>query len=335
MSYVSSFTFHVLRFAFCVLLLSACTAVRLTRPVVKIGLVGPFEGRYRYVGYDAIYAARLALREANAAGGVGGYSVELVAYDDRGTVSGARAAARDLAQDPDVIAVIGHFRDETTEATRALYDQAGLPQVVAATVEGGGVEQTDLLCSLLAFLGDDPASQRVQSEAELACTGGPPITVGVEIPPPPDVDAVLLTLDPVAAGETLVALREAGWRGVVVGGPALGSPLFIQIAGEAATGVIFASSYPWPATDDAFSAAYQSLGPHAPRPGPFALATYQATQALLDAIETATRQGKTPTPQALPLYLDWPPPPAAYIYRWPSATEAPELLTYGELALAR
>jgi len=331
----SRFAFYVLRFTLYVSLLSACTAVHLTRPVVKIGLVGPFEGRYRYVGYDAMYAARLALREANAAGGVGGYSVELVAFDDQGAVSGARAAARSLAQDPDVVAVIGHFRDETTEATRALYDQAGLPLIVAGTVKGGGAGQSDLLCSLLAYLGDALASQRVQwvlpTGAELACAGGPDVMISAEVPPPPEVDAVLLTLDPVTAGETLIALREAGWRGVVAGGPALGSPLFSQVAGEAATGVIFVSPYPWPATeerDDAFSAAYQALGPHVPRPGPFALSTYQATQALLEAIQATARQGKTPSPQTL--HLDWPPPPAVYVYRWSSATEMPELITHGE-----
>lgn len=32
-------------------------------PVVKIGLVAPFEGRHRAIGYDAIYSARLAVRD--------------------------------------------------------------------------------------------------------------------------------------------------------------------------------------------------------------------------------------------------------------------------------
>src|SRR5437773_8430394 len=57
------------------LLLPACVPV--TRPIVKIGLVAPFEGRYRDVGYEVIYAVRLAVREANASGGVAGFAVEL------------------------------------------------------------------------------------------------------------------------------------------------------------------------------------------------------------------------------------------------------------------
>jgi ABC-type branched-subunit amino acid transport system substrate-binding protein len=288
-------TFYVLRFTFYVLLITllpACTVARITRPVLKIGLVGPFEGQYRYVGYDAIYAARLALRQANAAGGVGGYSVELVAYDDRGTVEGARAAARNLAQDPDVVAVIGHFRDETSAAAREIYQQASLPLTVAGTVEGGTVSQADLLCPLLAHLERSFSSRRVQwatKNASLACEAGPELIISAELPPPPGVDAVLLTQDPVQAAETLLALRQAGWGGLVAGGPTLGSPLFTQIAGEQALGVLFASPHLWPAlegTDAAFSSAYQSLGPHVPPPGPFALSTYQATLAILHDIET-------------------------------------------------
>ena len=34
------------------MILSGCASVK---PVVKIGLVAPFEGRARAVGYDAIY----------------------------------------------------------------------------------------------------------------------------------------------------------------------------------------------------------------------------------------------------------------------------------------
>ncbi|MCA9936880.1 MAG: ABC transporter substrate-binding protein, partial [Anaerolineales bacterium] len=63
------------------LILSGCASVD---PVVKVGLVGPFEGANRAIGYDVIYSARLAVREINAAGGVGGYRLSLVALDDSG-----------------------------------------------------------------------------------------------------------------------------------------------------------------------------------------------------------------------------------------------------------
>jgi ABC-type branched-subunit amino acid transport system substrate-binding protein len=81
-------------FFFLLCVLTACVPA-LPR-VIKIGLAAPFEGRYRSIGYDAIYAARLAVREINAAGGVNGWQLELVAYDDRADLEMSRAAARNL-----------------------------------------------------------------------------------------------------------------------------------------------------------------------------------------------------------------------------------------------
>jgi ABC-type branched-subunit amino acid transport system substrate-binding protein len=118
--------------ASCILLLAivcltACTAS--TQPVVKIGLVAPFEGRYRPIGYEAIYAARLAIREINAQGGIHGQRVELVALDDRGEPDKAIEAARQLVLDPQVIAVIGHLRPDSTDAAMKIYCEAGLPVI--------------------------------------------------------------------------------------------------------------------------------------------------------------------------------------------------------------
>lgn len=303
--------------------LSGCAAVRTTSPVVKIGLVAPFEGQYRYIGYDAINAARLALRLAGVTGGVGGYTVELVAYDDGGTIPGARRAARNLLLDPQVVAVIGHFRDSATEAARALYLQEGVLLVNAGTVEGGLGEHSDLLCSLLDFLRANEmlSSHRIQwfttRETSLTCANASLITISTQMPPQPDVGAVLLTRDPVASGEAVLALREGGWDGLILGGPALGSPSFSQIADP--SGVIFASPYRWPdygLGDADFEAKYRSLGPHVPRPGPFALNTYQAVQALLAVIDSAGRNGADPTRQHLIQHANPSPSTEVFIYRW-------------------
>ena len=112
--------------AFCLLiftLLSACNSVD---PVVKIGLVAPFEGENRAIGYDAIYSARLAVREINAAGGIGGHRVALVALDDSSDTGLAQENAKSLVVDPGVVAVIGHWLPETTAVTAPIYRQANL-----------------------------------------------------------------------------------------------------------------------------------------------------------------------------------------------------------------
>lgn len=79
--------------------LSACVS---TRPVVKIGLLAPFEGVYRQEGYDALAAMREALAEQN----LSGLDVLPLALDSSGDVM--RAGQKVLA-DPSVAAVIGPF----------------------------------------------------------------------------------------------------------------------------------------------------------------------------------------------------------------------------------
>lgn len=80
-------------------LATACAIQRTSTPH-KIALLAPFEGRYREVGYDALYAARLALSETNLS------QIELLAVDDGGTAAHAADRAGALAGDPDVIAAI-------------------------------------------------------------------------------------------------------------------------------------------------------------------------------------------------------------------------------------
>lgn len=81
------------------LLLAGCAISRTETPL-RIGLLGPFEGRYREVGYDALYAARLALADSGAD------HIELLVVDDGGTAASAQQRARSLTADPRVIAVV-------------------------------------------------------------------------------------------------------------------------------------------------------------------------------------------------------------------------------------
>lgn len=118
------------------ILLMGCSRVA---PVVKIGLVGPFEGENRAIGYDAIYSARLAIRQANENGGVGGYRVALVALDDFGEPEIAAENAEALVIDPSVMAVLGHWLPETTRAADPIYKQAGLPFIAAGDPPFGPV----------------------------------------------------------------------------------------------------------------------------------------------------------------------------------------------------
>ena len=309
-------TYYVLRIAWFVLLLAACQFPAPVQPTVKIGLVAPFEGRYRYVGYDLIYAVRLALREANALGGVGGYSVELVAYDDGADPVMAVEQARKLAVDPAVVAVVGHFREESTVAASSAYVDAGLslvaPAVLDPALAGGGSgtwysyrvgPSADAVASGLLQQLDRLGRDRVA----LLTEGGPlgaalqrnaPATFVILTVSPRDLDwlarvqdlsvrAIVCDLDPVTCGEGVAALRVAGWEGDFLGGPELAAPDFCAVAGQAAEGVAFVTPWPLPADvpgGEDFVKAYRVVSNGVP-PGRLALPAYEATWLLLGAIE--------------------------------------------------
>lgn len=110
----------------CAVLLAACSFPGTVNPTVKIGLSAPFEGLYRDLGYEALYAVQLAVRERNAGGGVGQrYLVELVALNDYNEADKAVEQARKMAVDGGILGVLGGWSQDT-EAAAWQYDRLGL-----------------------------------------------------------------------------------------------------------------------------------------------------------------------------------------------------------------
>ena len=112
------------------IVVAGCTFPGSVKPTVKIGLSAPFEGLYRDLGYEALHAVRMAVRERNAEGGIGGrFLVELVALNDLNEAEEAAEQARKMAVDPDIMGVLGGFSEETASVARD-YDQLGLVYLV-------------------------------------------------------------------------------------------------------------------------------------------------------------------------------------------------------------
>jgi ABC-type branched-subunit amino acid transport system substrate-binding protein len=278
--------------------------------IIKIGLVAPFEGTYRAIGYDAIYAARLAVREINAAGGIDGNSVALIAYDDRGDPGMAQTSAENLAVDPDVIAVIGHYRPETSERAASIYAQAEMAFLVlglGVTDEAPVVRlapspadlaealaaDADLAAGTSTTVWSHSGWSRLVEEAlvdlNLTVTGGREVQ---------NLEPVLNLLPPLAAAEATDWARDAGWRGPHIGTLNLASPAFGRLAPT--ENVHFVTCYPAPQDLEGleeWTAAYQRVGPHVPEPGPYALPTYEAVYVLAEALSVvlADDGGITPT----------------------------------------
>lgn len=79
--------------------LTGCGALNPELPG-KIALLAPFEGQYRDIGYNALYAVRLAFGDAQPP------NLQLLAADDGGTGASAVARVRALNLDPAVLAII-------------------------------------------------------------------------------------------------------------------------------------------------------------------------------------------------------------------------------------
>ncbi len=73
----------------------------------KIGFIGPLTGDNANYGIRCSNAAKLAISEINAKGGIDGKQLELIAEDSEGTVEKALASYEKLAYTDNIIALIG------------------------------------------------------------------------------------------------------------------------------------------------------------------------------------------------------------------------------------
>ena len=306
-------------------LIGGCAALGSTRPVVKIGLVAPFEGLYRHLGYDVLYAVKLAVRERNAAGGASGYIVELVALDDGNDPAQARLQARKMIVDADVRGVIGHFSDEAALAASDEYHRAGLAlitPVAADAVTGQGCPEVFRLYARNDLLGKEAARYVVEelgvrrlavlrgrddlADAFVQMAEG----LGAEVVLDADTgsafhvsrftsaELVFFSGGAVEGGELIARARDAGVEAVFMGGSELDSPQLAQIGGEAVKGTFYITAAPrLDNEDEGFVAGYRASSGRLP--GPQAVVAYDATRVLLDALARAIESRGEPARDAV------------------------------------
>lgn len=113
--------------SFCAVLVAACTLPGSVKPTVKVGLSAPFEGQFRDLGYEVLYAVKLAIRERNGDGGIANrYLVELVALNDLAEAQPAVIQAQKMAVDSGVMGVLGGLAPEVAGAAVPEYERLGL-----------------------------------------------------------------------------------------------------------------------------------------------------------------------------------------------------------------
>lgn len=101
---------------------------------VKIGFHAGLTGPASADGLSAEIAVKLAVEEANKAGGIDGRPIELVSYDDQGKPDQAVPIANKLIGDK-VAAVISAGFSAPTKAAAPVFQEAHIPYVVAIALQ--------------------------------------------------------------------------------------------------------------------------------------------------------------------------------------------------------
>lgn len=206
-----------LALAVCLLLLSACTARGNAAAVLKIGLIAPFEGIGRTLGYEILTACRQAVDEANARDLLDGRRVVLVALNDDLDPDVARAQVRVLAQDSGVIGAVGPFTSETARSAAAEGGAAGVPLLVAAPLADAPAG----VASLCPTTEEVAAAVHRRAGCGVACSERAAFYPG----------------DALAAVRELGRLHADGWQGVLVAGPDVLRSWFVGHSGGEGEGV--------------------------------------------------------------------------------------------------
>jgi ABC-type branched-subunit amino acid transport system substrate-binding protein len=242
---------------------------------VLLGYYGPAEDAHPEGGI-LWQGATLALDEANRAGGYKGKPFRFATgWSENPWRAGARFITR-MAFEDRVWAIVGSIEGAGTHlaeqvvakalltlvnpaATDRSIHTAGVPWMFSV-VQGDDAHAAVLASalagrSLVMLKATDHDSRAFAAHLTTACSAAKARTrLAVEFDPTkPDLpgavrsaaaaaagaDTIVVVAGPAASGRAVEALREAGFRGAIAGGPWFGRAVFVQEAGAAAEGVLF------------------------------------------------------------------------------------------------
>lgn len=249
---------------------------------IKFALIGPLTGVNAVLGEWQKKGWTLVFDEVNAAGGIKGRPIVYQLEDDEADPTKAVNLAQKVILQDKVVAAHACPNSTPTLAVVPIFAQYKVPHFTAAlnvdiTNKGSqyvfrtapaGPAYEDTLVDFLAgqkkftkfaIISDTSAFGKGQGdyqEAALARNGGLKALTrelyGIEdkdftnqltkiIRTNPEV--LLIAGSEVAAGLIAKQARQLGFKGIIAGGTAIGTTKFIEVAGDAAEGVIFTSPY--------------------------------------------------------------------------------------------
>ena len=292
---------------------------------LKVAVAAPYTGSGAAFGEMIKRGAELKEKEINEAGGINGMKLTLLFEDDAGKGSEASLVAERIANNAQIVAVVGHFNSTCSLAGQEIYDRAGIvelsPGSTAVNVcegspwtfrnlyrddfQGKFIAQyidnvlTDLE-SVAVFFDNDDYGRGLRNAfvAEAEKIGlnlvaseayerdSTNFKAQLTSIKAKNPDAIFISGLFAEAGLIVKQGREAGITAQFFGADGVDSPDFLTIAGSAAEGIYLTTPFTFGAADEkAKQMASNFEAFHGVAPDTWAALTYDAVGMIAEALE--------------------------------------------------
>jgi len=248
--------------------------------VIRIGFYGPLTGNMAAPGNESLEGTQIAVDEINAAGGLLGKQIEVIAYDDKSSPEQAVKAVTRLIEADKVHAIVGSLHSGNILVSAPVVEKAKIPEVGVGTspvwlqqgyeylfrsLQNTGVgakaimkaaKEMDLKTIAILYLDDEyghTGEQDVTREAEI---NGLKVVAKEAIPVNDSdftgqlvkiinakPDALFIFVTTSYFGPATKQARQLGFDKQIFGCESYASQSVKDIAGEAANGVVFFATY--------------------------------------------------------------------------------------------
>ena len=292
---------------------------------LKVAVAAPFTGNAAAFGEMIRRGAELRAKEINDAGGINGMKFTLVFEDDAGKDAEASLVAERIANNLQILAVVGHFNSSCSLAGKPIYQRAGIVELSPGSTNVTVCEGSDWtfrnlyrddfqgkfiaqyidkvltdLQSVAVFFDNDDYGRGLRNafvdEAE---------KIGLDLVASEaydrdntdfkaqltsikakNPDAVFISGLYTEAGLIAKQAREAGIEAQFFGADGVDSPDFLTIAGGAAEGTYLTTPFTFGAAgEDALQMAANFEEMHGVAPDTWAALTYDAVGMIAEALE--------------------------------------------------
>jgi len=307
---------------------------------ITIAVVGPIEETFGFL--DGIM---LAAEEVNKSGGIDNRQIEVLKFDDKGLTMEGINIAQELADNPEVMAVIGHWNSHVTLPVASIYENAELLMITAMTTnpeltENGynyifrnipnDVKMGEEMARfaklqdhkrMVIYYSDDDYGKGIADSFENSAE-----SIGVSIVDRTtyfvddhmfdrtmkrwkalNFDGVFIADTMPSAGEFILKLREVYPEIPIMGADGLDYPDFIDVLGPAAEGAAVATLYdPTDQNPKLKQFVEEFKGVYGKDPDSYAVQGYETLKLLAGAMELTDNPTPQETAEALRSMKQWP-----------------------------